>query len=48
LGKLNLILDKLNDLKAGGGGAPHRPRGGAGVNRCRGIPQSLATSRFTV
>jgi len=50
LGKLNLILDGLNDLKAGGGGAPSpSPGGGAGSQSLSWDTHNpLATSRFTV
>jgi hypothetical protein len=49
LGKLNLILDKLNDLKAGGGGAPSpSPRGGTGSQSLSWDTHNLlAASRFT-
>jgi len=49
LGKLNLILDGLNDLKAGGGGAPSPSTGGAAGNyTMRWDTNKPSAERFTV
>jgi hypothetical protein len=49
LGKLNLILDDLKALKAGGGGAPlPSTGGGAGNQTLRWDTNNPSTARFTV